>query len=184
VNRLCVFAGSSSGADPAYRQAAAALGRVLAERRVAVVYGGGSVGLMGALADAVLEAGGEVIGVIPQRLVDREIAHEGLSELRIVATMHERQALMSELSEAALALPGGMGTLEEVFELVTWSQLGIHHKPCGLLNVRGYFDPLAALLDHAVDNGFVKPEHREILIIEEDPATLLERVAAWLAAKR
>jgi uncharacterized protein (TIGR00730 family) len=184
VKRVCVYAGSSAGVEPTYRQAAAVLGRVLAERGVSVVYGGASIGLMGELADAVLAAGGRVTGVIPQRLVDREVAHEGVTELRVVGSMHERQALMSELSDAALALPGGVGTFVEVFELVTWTQLGIHRKPCGLLNVDGYFDPLAALLDHAVAQGFVRSEHRDIVILERNPETLLERLAAWLAGYR
>jgi uncharacterized protein (TIGR00730 family) len=183
VKRLCVYAGSGLGTDAAYRQAAVGLGRMLAERQVAIVYGGASVGLMGALADAALGAGGEVIGVIPQRLVDREVAHTGLSELRIVGSMHERKALMSELSDAALALPGGMGTLEEILEAATWSQLGIHAKPCGLLNVRGYYDPLVRLLDRAVDQAFLSPEHRGIVLVEKDPETLLERLAVYPARR-
>jgi uncharacterized protein (TIGR00730 family) len=150
------------------------------ERAVSVVYGGGSIGLMGVVADAVVAAGGQVIGVIPEGLVDREPPHEGLSELRVVGSMHERKALMSSLADAAIALPGGMGTLEETLEFATWSQLGIHTKPCGLFNVSGYYDPLAGVLDHALANGFISLEDRSIVLVESDPEALLERLDAWL----
>jgi uncharacterized protein (TIGR00730 family) len=176
---LCVFSGSSPGAHPDYAQAAEELGRALAGRRVGLVYGGASVGLMGAVADAVLEAGGEVIGVIPQALVDREIAHAGVADLRIVGSMHERKALMADLSDGFVALPGGMGTLEELFEVYTWTQLGLHSKPLGLLDVRAYFAKLAAFLDHAVAERFVTVEHREMLVVESRAEALLEAFRRW-----
>ena len=179
MRRLCVFSGSSPGAHPDYAQAAEELGRALAGRRVGLVYGGASVGLMGAVADAVLEAGGEVIGVIPQALVDREIAHAGVADLRIVGSMHERKALMADLSDGFVALPGGMGTLEELFEVYTWTQLGLHSKPLGLLDVRAYFAKLAAFLDHAVAERFVTVEHREMLVVESRAEALLEAFRRW-----
>ena len=154
--RICVYAGSNPGANPAYGEAAADLARLLASRGIGVVYGGGKVGLMGILADTALAAGGEVIGVIPQDLMDREIGHAGLTELHVVGSMHERKALMAELSDGFVALPGGAGTLEELIEVYTWSQLGLHAKPMGVLNVAGYYDGLAALLDHAVQEGFLR----------------------------
>src|SRR5215210_5562364 len=163
MDRLCVFCGSSSGRDPAYSVLAAQLGRALAQRRIGLVYGGGRVGLMGVLADAALAAGGEAIGVIPQDLMDREVGHGGLTELHVVSSMHERKALMAELSDGFAALPGGIGTLEELIEVYTWSQLGLHAKPMGLLDVRGYYRPLAALLDHAVHEAFLRAEHRAAL---------------------
>ena len=150
-------------ATPPTRTAARALARLLAERGIGLVYGGGKVGLMGVLADTVLAAGGEAIGVMPQALIDREIGHPGLTELRVVDSMHERKALMAELSDAFVAVPGGIGTLEELIEVYTWSQLGIHDKPCGVLNVRGYYDDLAAFLDHAVSEGFLRAQHRAVL---------------------
>jgi len=173
LRSLCIFCGSSSGSKPEYAVAAAAMGRLLAKRGVRVVFGGGNVGLMGVLADAALAAGGEVLGVIPQMLVDRELAHRGITDLRIVGTMHERKALMAELSDAFLALPGGLGTFEELFEVLTWAQLHIHHKPCGCLNVLGYFDPLARLLDHAVAEGFLRGEQRRLLVMAADLGDLL-----------
>jgi uncharacterized protein (TIGR00730 family) len=176
---LCVFCGSSPGARPAYREAARALGRALAEREIRLVYGGAAVGLMGALADAALESGGDVVGVIPEALVDMEVAHAGLPDLRVVASMHERKSLMAELSEGFVALPGGFGTFEEMFEILTWAQLGSHRKPCGVLDVEGYFGPLVALLDHAVEERFLKPAHRELLLVCEDPDELLDRFAVW-----
>ena len=176
LRRLCVFAGSNAGARDDYREAASALGTELAKREIVLVYGGASVGLMGAIADAALQGGGEAIGVIPQALVEREVAHPSLSELRIVESMHARKALMGELSDAFLALPGGLGTLEELFEVATWRQLGLHAKPVALLNVRGYYDRLVALLDHAVAEGFVKAEHRRMLLIDRDANRLLERI--------
>jgi len=179
VRRVCVYAGSNPGSDPAYADAAQALAQLLAERGIGLVYGGGKVGLMGVLADTALAAGGEVIGVMPQALVDREIGHRGLTELRIVGSMHDRKALMADLSDAFVAVPGGIGTLEELIEVYTWSQLGIHEKPCGVLNVRGYYDALATFLDHAVEEGFLRPQHRAVLSVEADAAELLERFAAY-----
>ena len=177
--RICVYAGSSSGADPAYAEAAADLARLLAGRGIGVVYGGAHVGLMGILADTALEAGGEVIGVMPQALIDREIGHTGLTELHVVASMHERKALMAELSDGFVALPGGAGTLEELIEIYTWSQLGLHDKPMGVLNVNGYYDGLAALLDHALREGFLRAEHRAAMHAEATPEALLERFDGW-----
>jgi uncharacterized protein (TIGR00730 family) len=181
VRRVCVFPGSSPGADLAYRAAARDLGRRLAEREIEVVYGGASVGLMGAVADAALEAGGRVIGVIPQSLVDREVAHPGLSDLRVVESMHERKAVMAELSDAFVALPGGVGTLEELFEVYTWNQLGLHAKPLGLFNVRGYFDGLVRFLDHAVAERFVTAQHRSMLLVGEELGALLDGLDRWEA---
>jgi uncharacterized protein (TIGR00730 family) len=167
------------GARPEYADAARSLGRLLAERRIGLVYGGASVGLMGTVADAVLAAGGEVIGVIPRALVDREIAHGGLTELRVVPSMHERKAVMAELSDAFVALPGGLGTLEELFEVWTWAQLGLHRKPVALLNVADFFESLTAFLDHAVNERFLKTLNRSVLITETDPAALLDQLAAY-----
>jgi uncharacterized protein (TIGR00730 family) len=174
-----VLAGSSDGAHPDYRDAAVALGRELADNRVTLVYGGAAIGLMGAIADAALDAGGEVIGVLPQALLDREGAHPGLTELRVVDSMHDRKALTSEISDAFVALPGGLGTFEELLEVATWTQLGVHAKPCGTLNVRGFYDRLFGLLDHAVAEAFLSPGYREVILVEEDPATLLGRLASW-----
>lgn len=171
--RVCVFCGSSTGASPVYREAATALGRLLAERGVGVVFGGGRVGLMGALADGALACGGEVVGVIPGPLRTRELAHPGVSTMHVVPTMHARKALMNELSDAFVALPGGFGTFDELFEVVTWAQLGIHEKPIGLLNVGGYFDALLALVGHAVDEGFVRQPQRGLLAVADEPAALL-----------
>ena len=168
-----MFCGSSTGDNLAYAEAASRLGRTLAERNVTLVYGGGHVGLMGVVADAALEVGGEVIGVMPKSLVDREIGHAGLTKLHVVSSMHERKALMSKLSEGFVALPGGNGTLEEFFEVLTWAQLGEHTKPCGLLNVAGYYDPLLAVFDKMVDEAFLEPDHRKLVLVEEDPAALL-----------
>jgi uncharacterized protein (TIGR00730 family) len=179
VRRVCVYAGSNPGSHPAYAEGARALATLLAEREIGLVYGGGRVGLMGVLADTVLAAGGEAIGVMPQSLIDREIGHPGLTELRVVDSMHERKALMAELSDAFVAVPGGIGTLEELIEVYTWSQLGIHVKACGVLNVRGYYDHLAALLDHAVSEGFLRPQHRAVLSVADEPAELLDRLAAF-----
>jgi uncharacterized protein (TIGR00730 family) len=179
MRRICVYAGSNPGSDPAYAEAARALATLLAERGIGLVYGGGHVGLMGVLADTALAAGGEVIGVMPQALIDREIGHDGLTELRVVGSMHERKALMAELSDAFVAVPGGIGTLEELIEVYTWSQLGLHRKPCGVLNVQGYYDHLAAFLDHAVTAGFLRPQHRAVLSVAQDPAELLDGLARW-----
>jgi uncharacterized protein (TIGR00730 family) len=178
MQRVCVFTGSSAGARPAYRESARQLGRLLAERRIGLVYGGARVGLMGAVADACLAAGGEAVGVIPEALVAKEIAHTGLTELRVVSSMHERKALMADLADAFVALPGGWGTLEEFFEVLTWAQLGLHRKPCGLLNVGGYFDGLLAFAEHAVSEGFVRREHRDMMTIAADPGELLDRLDA------
>ena len=165
------------GADPAYRLAAQALGRTLAERGVGLVYGGASVGLMGVVADAALAAGGEVVGVMPEALVAREIAHPGLTALRVVQTMHERKAVMAAESDGFVALPGGIGTLEELFEVWTWAQLGIHAKPCGVLDVGGYYAPLLAFLDRGVAEGFVRPAQRAALLVDDDPGRMLDRLA-------
>lgn len=166
------------GARAEYRVAAQTLGRALAARGVGLVYGGARVGLMGAVADAALAAGGEVVGVIPRALEEREIAHPGLTELRLVGTMHERKAVMSDLSDGFVALPGGLGTLEELFEVWTWAQLGVHDKPCAALDVAGYYAPLLAFLDHGVREGFVRPAQRARLLVDDDPARLLDRLAA------
>jgi uncharacterized protein (TIGR00730 family) len=179
VRRVCVFCGSSPGARPAYAEAAEELAALLVGNGIGVVYGGGGVGLMGRLADAVLARGGEITGVIPDALVDREIGHPGVRDMRTVGSMHERKALMAELSDAFVALPGGIGTLEELVEVFTWSQLGLHRKPCGLLDVEGYYEELAAFLDHAVRERFLREEHRSTLIVEREPAALLERLRAY-----
>jgi uncharacterized protein (TIGR00730 family) len=176
--RVCVFAGSGDGRRPEYREAAGILGRELAERGVGLVYGGSGRGLMGAVADAALAAGGEAIGVIPESLLDLEQFHRGLDKLHVVGSMHERKAKMGELADAFVALPGGIGTLEELLEVTTWSKLGIHAKPCGVLNVGGYFDPLGAMLDAVVEEGFMAPEYRATLIFEADPASLLDRLGS------
>ena len=176
MRRVCVFCGSSPGARPAYGEATAELARLLVADGIGVVSGGGAVGLMGVLADTAMAAGGEAIGVIPQALVDREIGHTGLSELRVVGSMHERKALMADLSDAFIALPGGLGTLEELFEVYTWSQLGLHDKPCGLLDVEDYFAGIVDFLEHAVRERFVREEHRAMLIVERDPRRLIDRL--------
>ena len=180
--KICVFTGSRPGASSAYADAAEQLARDLVERGFGLVYGGGNVGLMNIIADAVLELSGHVTGVIPNALMSKEVAHRGLSELRVVNSMHERKALMAELSDGFIALPGGIGTMEEFFEVLSWAQLGIHNKPCGLLNVSGYYDPLIEFLDHAVSQDFVKAKHRALLIVEHEPITLLDRFAKILAA--
>jgi uncharacterized protein (TIGR00730 family) len=179
MRRLCVFCGSSEGRDPAYRQAARALGETLAANGIGLVYGGAAVGLMGALADAALGAGGEVSGVMPRALVEKEIAHNRLSDLRVVGSMHERKALMAELSDGFVALPGGIGTFEELFEMWTWAQLGHHGKPCALLNVRGFYDGLIAFLDQVAERGFMKGAHRAMLIVGQEPMELIERLRAY-----
>jgi uncharacterized protein (TIGR00730 family) len=177
LNRVCIFCGSSTGVRPDYREAAETIAAHLAQRRIDIVFGGGCVGLMGVVADTALAHGGHVIGVIPSALVAREVAHRGLPDLRIVSSMHERKALMASLADAFIALPGGFGTLEEFCEVVTWTQLGIHRKPCGLLNVAGYYDPLVALFDRAVEDGFVRPENRGIVVTESDPEALIDRLS-------
>jgi uncharacterized protein (TIGR00730 family) len=179
MRRVCVFSGSSPGQHPAYREAALALGSSLAREGVGLVYGGASVGLMGAVADAARQAGGEVIGVIPQSLVEREVAHTELDDLRIVGSMHERKALMAELSDGFVALPGGIGTLEEIFEVWTWGQLGSHTKPCACLNTRGFYERLLGFLDHVVDEAFLKPIHRDMLVVVEEPDAVLRSLLAY-----
>jgi uncharacterized protein (TIGR00730 family) len=178
LKRICVFAGSGDGRRPEYRDAAGALGRELAERGIGLVYGGSGVGLMGAAADAALAAGGEVFGVIPEALLSLEQAHRGLTRMHVVASMHERKAMMAELADALLALPGGIGTLEELLEAMTWTKLGLHSKPCGVLNVAGYYDPLVTMLDAAVAEDFMSAGDREILIFAAAPATLLDRLSS------
>ena len=181
MKRLCVYCGSKTGNDPEYTHAAVKLGQAIAARKLGLVYGGGHMGLMGEIADAVLAAGGEVIGVIPQGQVDKEEAHQGLSELKIVPSMHERKAMMADLADAFIAMPGGLGTLEELLEVVTWNQLGLLHKPCALLNVNGYYDPLMSFLDSAVNAGFIQPEHRLMLHCAEQPALLLDFIQAGIS---
>ena len=176
MNAVCVYCGSSFGAKPAYAEATKQLAVALAERGLRVVYGGASAGLMGLLADTVLEHGGEVEGVIPRVLVDREVAHRGLTELHVVESMHERKAKMAELSDGFIALPGGIGTLEELIEVYTWSYLGIHGKPLGLVNTDGYYDGLTAFLDHSVTEGFLRPQTRASLLVAPDPAALLDEL--------
>ena len=180
LTRVCVFCGSSFGHRDDYRDAATALAREMAARNIGLVFGGGRVGLMGHLADAILAAGGHATGVIPHFMIERELAHQGLPDLRIVESMHERKALMASLADAFIAMPGGFGTFEELCEAITWTQLGLHRKRCGLLNVRAYYDPLLALFDHAVDEGFVRDDTREILVAREDPKDLLDLLATPL----
>jgi uncharacterized protein (TIGR00730 family) len=179
MKRICVFCGSSQGIRPEYRDAAEELAGELVRRKIGLVYGGGNVGLMGILADAVLRAGGEAQGVIPEHLMAREVGHKGLTKLHVVRSMHERKALMADLSDAFVALPGGFGTLEEFCEVVTWTQLGLHAKPCGILNTLGYYSPLLAMLDHAVEERFLKPENRALVLAGESPAGLLQILEEW-----
>jgi uncharacterized protein (TIGR00730 family) len=181
MNRLCVFCGSSPGRDPAYLAAAAELGTFLASRRIGLVYGGAAIGLMGAVADAARAEGGEVIGVIPRALVELEVAHNSLADLRVVASMHERKALMSELSDGFIALPGGIGTLEELFEVWTWGQLGSHSKPCALLNVAGFYDRLLTFLDFIAAESFLRPVHRNKLHVADSPDKLLDKQQGYRA---
>ena len=178
--RICVFTGSRDGSHPGYAEAARQLGRELVERNYGLVYGGGNVGLMKVIADTVLEQGGYVTGVIPDSLVSREVAHRGLSDLRIVQSMHERKAMMAELSDGFIAMPGGIGTMEEFFEVLSWAQLGIHRKPCGLLNTGGYYDPLIEFLNRAVAHDFLKPKHRSLLIVANEPPEILSRFEAFI----
>lgn len=179
LKNICVYCGSNSGRQPVYAEQAAAFGRELARRGLGLVYGGASVGLMGIVADAVLAEGGRAIGVIPEALLRKELAHLSLTELHVVETMHERKAMMAEKADAFVALPGSVGTLEEIFETWTWAQLGWHAKPCGLLNVAGYYDHLATFLGHTVEEAFMRAEHRAMLVIESDPCALLDRFAAY-----
>lgn len=179
IRRLAVFCGSNAGARPQYVEATRSLGKLLAERGIGVVYGGSSVGLMAVLADTMLDELGDIIGVIPRMLVEREVANKALTDLRVVESMHERKAMMAELADGFIALPGGIGTLEEFFEIWTWAQLGMHDKPCGLLNIAGYFDPLLEFLDRAVAEKFVREVHRNMVVVESDPAALLVRFEAY-----
>lgn len=181
MKRMCVFCGSSPGLRPEYSQAARRLGSILAQKQVGLVYGGGNVGMMGQLANAVIEQGGEVIGVIPRELLEKRVAYTGLSDLRVVGSMHERKALMAELADGFIALPGGLGTLEEFFEVWTWAQLGLHQKPCGLLNICDYCTPLITFLDHLVTQGFLAAAHRSMVMVEEHPETLLEQFDQYRA---
>ncbi|MBA3029835.1 MAG: TIGR00730 family Rossman fold protein [Desulfobacteraceae bacterium] len=179
MKRICVFCGSNPGANPQYVQTAKALGRVMAEKSLGLVYGGASVGMMGEIADAVLQAKGEVIGVIPKFLVDKEVSHKHLTDLRVVNSMHERKMLMADLADGFIALPGGLGTIEEFFEVVTWAQLGMHGKPCGLLNVAGYFRMLVEFLEHAVQERLIRAEHRSMILMDENPGALLEKFDSY-----
>lgn len=179
MKRICVFCGSSPGARPEYLRAAEQLGHVLASKNLGLVYGGARVGMMGKIAEAVLEKGGEVIGVIPKGLVEREVAFTGLADLRVVDSMHERKALMADLSDGFIALPGGLGTIEEFFEVATWAQLGMHPKPCGLLNVEQYYSRLMDFLDHTVSEKFVELEHRSMILVEESPERLLQKFETY-----
>jgi uncharacterized protein (TIGR00730 family) len=179
LRRICVFCGSSPGGRPEYAQVARDMGTLLAQESIGLVYGGGNTGLMGEIAGAVLRAGGSVIGVIPEHLKAREIANASVPDLRVVGTMHERKAMMADLADAFIALPGGLGTLEEFFEVVTWSQLGIHEKPTGLLNVRGYYDALLSFLDRCAGEGFVRPQHRALITVATEPAALLRALRSF-----
>lgn len=183
LRSLCVYCGSSAGHDPAFADAARSLGQLMAGQGLALVYGGGHVGLMGIIADAVLEAGGEVTGVIPRALMDSEVGHDRLTRLLVVKDMHERKALMAEHSDGFIAMPGGIGTLEELFEVMTWLQLGYHAKPVGLLNVKGFYDPLLDFLDRQAEAGFLRQEHRALLMTETDPAVLVQRLRAFVMPK-
>jgi hypothetical protein len=179
MKRVCVFCGSNKGARVEYVSAAKAMGQALVKRNIGLVYGGGNVGLMGVIADAMLAERGEVIGVIPQALVAREVAHQNLTEQRIVGTMHERKALMAELSDGFIAMPGGMGTFDEFCEILTWAQLGIHQKPCGVLNVENYFTPLLAMFDHAMNEGFLRDSHRALVLEASEPEALLNKLEKY-----
>jgi uncharacterized protein (TIGR00730 family) len=179
MKRICVFCGSSQGSRPEYRSAAEEIGVELVRRNIGLVYGGGKVGLMGIIADAVLRAGGEAVGVIPENLMTREVGHKGLTKLHVVHSMHERKALMADLSDAFIAMPGGFGTLEEFCEVVTWTQLGLHVKPCGILNVMGFYTPLLAMFDHAVEERFLKPENRRLVLARDSAAELLRALEDW-----
>jgi uncharacterized protein (TIGR00730 family) len=181
---ICIYCGSAVGLDPAYAAAASRVGRALAREGFGLVYGGGRVGLMGIVADAVLRGGGRAIGVIPDPLAVKEVAHDGLTELHVVADMHQRKAMMARRSRAFLTLPGGIGTLEELFETLSWAMLGLHQKPMGILNVAGYFDPLLALLDHAVTARFVRSEHRELLLVSSDPDAIVRELMVRAHAER
>jgi hypothetical protein len=180
LKAICVYCGSSEGRNPDYAQAAERLGHLLAERGITLVYGGANVGLMRVLADAAMAGGGRAVGVMPKALVEKEKAHRNLNQLHVVASMHERKALMVELADGFIALPGGAGTMDELFEVWTWAQLGFHRKPCGLLNVASYYDPLAAFLDHSVTEGFVKDLHRDMLVMADTPEAMLDRFQTYV----
>lgn len=179
MKSVCVFCGSGEGIREDYARAARELGRTMVSRGLRLVFGGGQVGLMGVVADATMEAGGEAVGVMPQGLLEKEIGHQSLTDLKVVGTMHERKALMADMSDAFVGLPGGYGTFEELLEVLTWSQLGLHEKPCGLLNVAGFYEPLLALFDHAAAEGFIRGEHRALALIEEDPQKLLDLLESY-----
>ena len=183
MKRLCVFCGSSFGVNPAYVKAAIDLGNAIAKRNICLVYGGARVGLMGEIASTVIRAKGEVIGVIPKDLVEKEVAHSNLSDLRIVGTMHERKSLMAELSDGFIAMPGGFGTIEESFEAITWAQLSFHDKSCGFLNIKGYYNDLIKFLDHSVEENFIVPEHRAMIIIDDEPESLLDKFLNYAPPK-
>ncbi len=183
MKRICVFCGSSPGTRPEYLQTARQLGRLLADRQLGLVYGGGNVGMMGEIARLMMEKKGEVIGVIPKFLAEKEVAFKEVTELHVVDSMHERKALMAELADGFIALPGGLGTIEEIFEVLTWAQLGIHEKPCGFLNVCGYYDPILMFLSHAIDEQFIKAEYQSLILIEEEPETLLAKFESYTPVK-
>lgn len=181
LKKICVYCGSNPGNSSEFLESARQLAQQLVQRKISLVYGGASVGIMGEIADTVMDNGGEVIGVIPQALVDKEVSHPGLTELKVVSSMHERKQVMADLSQGFIALPGGLGTLEEIFEVLTWAQLGFHQKPCALLNVRGYYDHLTQFLDHAVAQGFIADTHRKMLLVEQDPQHLLDIMTDYSA---
>lgn len=184
IKRVCVYCGSKTGKREEYLQGAKSLAEALVSRGIDIVYGGASIGMMGALADAVMEKGGRVTGIIPHDLMSKEVAHSGITQLRVVSSMHERKSLMADLSDGFIALPGGLGTIEELFEILTWAQLRFHSKPVGLLNISGYFDHLITFLDHMVDEEFVSPVHRSLLMVEQDPKILLSRFSDHTASER
>ena len=179
MKKICVYCGSSPGRTPEYINCTRVLAKELVRRNIGLVYGGASVGIMGEIANTVLNAGGEVVGIIPQSLVDKEVSHNGLTELKVVNSMHERKAIMAEISDGFIALPGGLGTIEELFEVLTWSQLGFHKKPCALLNIKQYYNGLSLFLDHAVEEQFIKSIHREMLLVEDDPSKLLDAMETY-----
>lgn len=183
IKNICVYCGSSAGKNPAFAQAAVTLAQEMCDRNIGLVYGGAAVGIMGAVADAVLERGGEVIGVIPKSLAIKEVAHDKLTELRVVASMHDRKAMMADLADGFIALPGGWGTLEEIFEILTWAQLGFHDKPCGLLNTQGYYDGLIGFLDNSFEQQFVSELYRPMLMTSEQPVSLLDKFTVYKAPK-
>ncbi len=178
MNRICVFCGSKTGSNPVFLETAKQLGRVLAERGLDLVYGGASIGLMGAVADSVMGGGGRVVGVIPEAMATKEVAHDGLTEMHVVSSMHERKSVMARLADGFVALPGGFGSFEELLEMITWAQLGIHRKPVGILNVSGYYDPLIQLFERAIEEGFIKPRNRQLVVVEQEPDELLQTLLA------